>query len=86
MPLLIVLLAVAVFAQGTSEFMLAGLLPAIAHDLTISIPQAGLLTSAFAVGMIVGLRSWPRSAAAGRPGSRCRAFCSCSSPCMCSVR
>lgn len=54
MPLLIVLLAVAVFAQGTSEFMLAGLLPAIAHDLTISIPQAGLLTSAFAVGMIVG--------------------------------
>ncbi|KAA0961802.1 MFS transporter [Microbacterium sp. ANT_H45B] len=54
MPLLIVLLAVAVFAQGTSEFMLAGLLPAIADDLAISIPQAGLLTSAFAVGMIVG--------------------------------
>ena len=54
MPLLIVLLAVAIFAQGTSEFMLAGLLPAIADDLAISIPQAGLLTSAFAVGMIVG--------------------------------
>lgn len=54
MPLVIVLLAVAVFAQGTSEFMLAGLLPAIANDLAISIPQAGLLTSAFAVGMIVG--------------------------------
>jgi DHA1 family chloramphenicol resistance protein-like MFS transporter len=54
MPLVIVLLAVAVFAQGTSEFMLAGLLPAIASDLAISIPQAGLLTSAFAVGMIVG--------------------------------
>lgn len=54
MPLVIVLLAVAVFAQGTSEFMLAGLLPDIAEDLAISIPQAGLLTSAFAVGMIVG--------------------------------
>jgi DHA1 family chloramphenicol resistance protein-like MFS transporter len=54
MPLVIVLLAVAVFAQGTSEFMLAGLLPAIAEDLAISIPRAGLLTSAFAVGMIAG--------------------------------
>ncbi|WP_447911757.1 Cmx/CmrA family chloramphenicol efflux MFS transporter [Microbacterium phyllosphaerae] len=54
MPFVIVLLAVAVFAQGTSEFMLAGLLPAIASDLAVSIPQAGLLTSAFAVGMIVG--------------------------------
>ncbi|MGP5597354.1 MFS transporter, partial [Brachybacterium alimentarium] len=54
MPLVIVLLAVAVFAQGTSEFMLAGLLPDIAEDLAISIPQAGLLTSAFALGMIVG--------------------------------
>ncbi|WP_430591734.1 Cmx/CmrA family chloramphenicol efflux MFS transporter [Humidisolicoccus flavus] len=54
MPLLIVLLALAVFAQGTSEFMLAGLLPDIAADLQISIPQAGLLTSAFAAGMILG--------------------------------
>lgn len=54
MPFVIVLLAVAVFAQGTSEFMLAGLLPAIASDLAVSIPQAGLLTSAFALGMIVG--------------------------------
>lgn len=63
MPLVIVLLAVAVFAQGTSEFMLAGLLPAIANELAISIPQAGLLTSAFAVGMIVGA---PLMAAVGR--------------------
>nr|WP_311243987.1 Cmx/CmrA family chloramphenicol efflux MFS transporter [Microbacterium sp. WCS2018Hpa-23] len=54
MPFVIVLLAVAVFAQGTSEFMLAGLLPAIASDLAVSIPQSGLLNSAFAVGMIVG--------------------------------
>lgn len=54
MPFVILLLAIAVFAQGTSEFMLAGLLPAIADDFAISIPQAGLLTSAFAVGMIVG--------------------------------
>ncbi|MFD6055550.1 Cmx/CmrA family chloramphenicol efflux MFS transporter [Agromyces sp. NPDC060279] len=54
MPILIVLLAVAVFAQGTSEFMLAGLLPAIAADLGVTVPEAALLTTAFAVGMIVG--------------------------------
>ncbi|SEF12487.1 MFS transporter, DHA1 family, chloramphenicol resistance protein [Arthrobacter alpinus] len=66
MPFLIFLLAAAVFSQGTSEFMLAGLLPDIASDLGIAIPQAGLLTSAFAVGMVVGAplmaavsRSWP---------------------------
>jgi DHA1 family chloramphenicol resistance protein-like MFS transporter len=54
MPALLYLLALAVFAQGTSEFVLAGLLPGISHDLGIPLGQAGLLTSAFAVGMIVG--------------------------------
>ncbi len=66
MPLALSLLAVAVFAMGTSEFMLAGLLPDIASSLDVSIGTAGLLTSAFAVGMIVGAplmaglaRRWP---------------------------
>ncbi|MFI6880175.1 Cmx/CmrA family chloramphenicol efflux MFS transporter [Streptomyces sp. NPDC050400] len=54
MPFTLHLLALAVFAQGTSEFMLSGLLPDIAHDLGVSVPAAGALTSAFAVGMIVG--------------------------------
>ncbi|NEB78138.1 MFS transporter, partial [Streptomyces sp. SID14478] len=54
MPFALYLLALAVFAQGTSEFMLSGLAPDIAHDLGISLPAAGSLTSAFAVGMIVG--------------------------------
>lgn len=54
MPVAVYLLALAVFAQGTSEFMLSGLLPAIAADLHVSLSQAGLLTSAFAAGMIVG--------------------------------
>ncbi|MET9493273.1 Cmx/CmrA family chloramphenicol efflux MFS transporter [Streptomyces sp. NPDC006552] len=54
MPLALYLLALAVFAQGTSEFMLSGLGPSIAHDLGVSVPAAGSLTSAFAVGMIVG--------------------------------
>ncbi|WP_052423418.1 Cmx/CmrA family chloramphenicol efflux MFS transporter [Nonomuraea candida] len=54
MPLAIYLLGLAVFAQGTSEFMLSGLVPGIAADLNVSIPAAGLLTSAFAAGMVVG--------------------------------
>ncbi|MFF8607106.1 Cmx/CmrA family chloramphenicol efflux MFS transporter [Streptomyces sp. NPDC015346] len=66
MPLALYLLALAVFAMGTSEFMLAGLLPDIASDLDVPVGTAGLLTSAFAVGMIVGAplvaasaRNWP---------------------------
>ncbi|GAA1663404.1 MFS transporter [Nonomuraea maheshkhaliensis] len=54
MPFVVYLLGLAVFAQGTSEFMLSGLLPGIAEDLNVSIPAAGLLTSAFAAGMVVG--------------------------------
>ncbi|OZE42316.1 MULTISPECIES: Cmx/CmrA family chloramphenicol efflux MFS transporter [unclassified Rhodococcus (in: high G+C Gram-positive bacteria)] len=54
MPPLVFLLATAVFAQGTSEFMLAGLLTDIATDLNTTVPRAGMLTSAFAIGMIFG--------------------------------
>ncbi|MFH9070648.1 Cmx/CmrA family chloramphenicol efflux MFS transporter [Streptomyces alboflavus] len=67
MPFVLYLLSLAVFAQGTSEFMLSGLVSDIAADMEVSVPAAGSLTSAFAVGMIVGaplmavlsLR-WPR--------------------------
>lgn len=54
MPLAVYVLGLAVFALGTSEFMLSGLLPPIARDMDVTIPQAGLLISAFAVGMVVG--------------------------------
>ncbi len=54
MPLAVYVLGLSVFALGTSEFMLSGLLPPIADDMGVSIPQAGLLISAFAVGMVVG--------------------------------
>ncbi|MFC6884416.1 MULTISPECIES: Cmx/CmrA family chloramphenicol efflux MFS transporter [Actinomadura] len=66
MPLLVYILGLAVFAQGTSEFMLSGLLPEIAADLHVSVPRAGLLTSMFAIGMAAGApvlavlaRRWP---------------------------
>ncbi|MER6167369.1 Cmx/CmrA family chloramphenicol efflux MFS transporter [Streptomyces violaceorubidus] len=67
MPFPLYLLAVAVFAMGTSEFMLAGLLPDIASDLDVTVGTAGTLTSAFAVGMIVGA---PLMAALARTWSR----------------
>ncbi|MFG2208492.1 Cmx/CmrA family chloramphenicol efflux MFS transporter [Streptomyces sp. NPDC048638] len=54
MPLVIPLLGLGIFAQGTSEFMLSGLIPGIARDLGVSIPDAGLLISAFAIGMVIG--------------------------------
>ncbi|MFJ5801755.1 Cmx/CmrA family chloramphenicol efflux MFS transporter [Streptomyces decoyicus] len=54
MPFVLPLLGLAVFAQGTSEFMLSGLLPDIARDLHVSVSAAGSLTSAFAVGMVIG--------------------------------
>ncbi|XCM34207.1 Cmx/CmrA family chloramphenicol efflux MFS transporter [Streptomyces parvus] len=54
MPLAVYVLGLSVFALGTSEFMLSGLLPPIADDMNVSIPQAGLLISAFAIGMVVG--------------------------------
>ncbi|MEU4373930.1 MULTISPECIES: MFS transporter [Pseudonocardia] len=52
--MLLVVLACAVFAQTTSEFMLAGLVPDIAADLGVTPLAAGSLTAAFAVGMVVG--------------------------------
>ncbi|MFI6347834.1 Cmx/CmrA family chloramphenicol efflux MFS transporter [Streptomyces sp. NPDC050560] len=54
MPLAVYVLGLSVFALGTSEFMLSGLLPHIADDMNVTIPQAGLLVSAFAIGMVVG--------------------------------
>ncbi|WP_432102266.1 Cmx/CmrA family chloramphenicol efflux MFS transporter [Streptomyces sp. bgisy091] len=67
MPLPLYLLALAVFAMGTSEFMLAGLLPDIASDLDVTVGTAGSLTSAFAIGMVVGA---PLVAALARSRSR----------------
>ncbi|NNG86587.1 Cmx/CmrA family chloramphenicol efflux MFS transporter [Streptomyces cacaoi] len=53
-PLAVYVLGLSVFALGTSEFMLSGILQPLARDLHVSIPKAGLLVSAFAVGMVVG--------------------------------
>ncbi|MCP2164801.1 MFS transporter [Goodfellowiella coeruleoviolacea] len=43
-----------VFSLTTGEFLIAGILPDVAADLAVSVSAAGLLTTAYAVGMIVG--------------------------------
>ena len=48
MLLPILLLSAAGFTVLTTEFVIVGLLPAIARDLEVSIPQAGLLVTLFA--------------------------------------
>ncbi|WP_084772220.1 MFS transporter [Nonomuraea candida] len=67
LPVGVYVLAFSLFAMGSAEFLLAGVLPEIAGDLRISLPLAGALISAFAAGVVVGgppfailtLR-WPR--------------------------
>ncbi|WTQ95722.1 MFS transporter [Streptomyces sp. NBC_00117] len=48
------MLALGTFLMGTTEFVVAGLLPEIAGDLQVSVAQTGLLITVFAIGMIVG--------------------------------
>ena len=54
MPLPVLSLMLVVFSLTTGEFVIAGILPDVAADLRVSIPAAGLLVTAYALGMIVG--------------------------------
>ncbi|MEU9157343.1 MFS transporter [Streptomyces sp. NPDC048417] len=54
LPLVVYVLALGTFLMGTTEFVVAGLLPEIAGDLQVSVAQTGLMITVFAVGMIVG--------------------------------
>ena len=54
LPFVTYILAIGTFLMGTTEFIIAGLLPEIAHDLDVSEARAGTLITIFAVGMIVG--------------------------------
>jgi DHA1 family arabinose polymer transporter-like MFS transporter len=47
-------LALGGLAIGTTEFVMMGLLPSIAADFHISIPQAGYAISAYALGVVIG--------------------------------
>ncbi len=47
-------LAVAAFGIGTTEFVIMGLLPDVAQSLAVSIPQAGLLVTGYALAVTLG--------------------------------
>lgn len=50
----LVALAIGAFGIGVTEFSPMGMLPGIASDLGVSIPAAGLLVSAYALGVLLG--------------------------------
>lgn len=54
MPLSLWALAISAYAIGTTEFVIVGLLPTVAADLSISVPQAGLIVSVYALGVTFG--------------------------------
>lgn len=47
-------LALGGFVVGSSEFIIMGLLPEVAADLGVSLADAGLLVSAYAMGVVIG--------------------------------
>lgn len=54
MPFAVYALSLAAFAIGTAEFIISGILPPVAADLGVTIATAGLLVSAYAVGVAIG--------------------------------
>ncbi|MFD9130585.1 MFS transporter [Kitasatospora sp. NPDC059571] len=54
MPLALLALAIGAFGIGTTEFVIMGLLPQVAQDFGVSVPTAGLLTTGYALGVVVG--------------------------------
>ncbi|MFD1881173.1 MFS transporter [Paracoccus pacificus] len=53
-PLAVYLLAAAVFATTTSEFMVAGIMPSLSQAFGVSVGEIGYLISLFALGMTIG--------------------------------
>jgi len=67
MPIALLALTLSAFAIGTTEFVIVGLVPTIAQDLSVSLPSAGLLVSLYALGVAIGAPvltaltgRWPR--------------------------
>lgn len=54
MPVALLALAIGAFGVGATEFAIMGVLPAVAHSMHVSIPQAGYLISGYALGVVVG--------------------------------
>jgi len=54
MPISLIALFLSTFAIGTTEFIIAGLLPQVSGDLGVSIPTGGFLVTAYAIGVAIG--------------------------------
>lgn len=54
MPIALFALTLSAFAIGTTEFVIVGLVPTIAEDLSVTLPSAGLLVSLYAIGVAIG--------------------------------
>ncbi|MFE6227716.1 MFS transporter [Streptomyces sp. NPDC057854] len=54
MPVALLALAISAFGIGTTEFVMMGLLPNVAGDLGTTVPTAGHLVSAYALGVVAG--------------------------------
>ncbi|TVT26523.1 MFS transporter [Amycolatopsis rhizosphaerae] len=70
LPVGVYLLGFSLFAMGSAEFLLAGVLPAVAGDLHVTLSSAGFLITAFALGVVIGgppfavlSLGWPRRTA-----------------------
>ena len=50
----LIALFIAAFAFGTTEFVIAGVLPEVAEGLRVSVPAAGYLVTAYALGIAIG--------------------------------
>ena len=53
-PAALFCLTAGAFAIGMTEFVIMGLLPNVANDLGVTIPQAGQLITGYALGVAVG--------------------------------
>src|SRR5260370_3739753 len=54
MPLQVWILTLSAFAIGTAEFVIAGVLPQVAGSLSVTEGQAGNLTTAYALAIVIG--------------------------------
>lgn len=54
LPVGVYLLGFSLFAMGSAEFLLAGVLPEVAADLDVTLAAAGMLVTAFALGVVFG--------------------------------
>lgn len=54
MPVALFALAVGAFGIGLTEFVIAGILPQIAAEFSVSIPKAGMMATSYALGVFIG--------------------------------